>query len=283
MGSVGKLPRYIEIETSRQCNRKCPWCPVGNSESRTDQELMQWNLFEKIILELATLSFVGNIGLTNYNEPLLNPRLVEEVKFIKSKIPSAKIRIYTNGDKLSLQNLNELSESGISFLRVTLYPSVSMKNYLPKKQTISKWILRKGLTGFSWSYQSIRQGLAATTQLNSTEIEIVSPDLRNYSYRGGTAKSLNDNYVRTEPCYITYHSASIDYSGRMKMCCCVFPDLTKHDYYVLGNLKFDSFISIWNSDKLNDWRRKQSTCNWSASPICANCSHHSPPSKYAYE
>ena len=30
-GAPVGLPRYVEVETSRRCNRSCAWCPTGST------------------------------------------------------------------------------------------------------------------------------------------------------------------------------------------------------------------------------------------------------------
>ncbi|MCS7483803.1 hypothetical protein ACFFQW_38325 [Umezawaea endophytica] len=63
------LPRYIELEISRRCNRTCSWCPNGEQPARHDQELMPSPLFEKITAELGGLGYGGWLANHNYNEP----------------------------------------------------------------------------------------------------------------------------------------------------------------------------------------------------------------------
>jgi hypothetical protein len=35
------LPSYMEVETSRRCNRTCQWCPNGEHNARRRQQLME--------------------------------------------------------------------------------------------------------------------------------------------------------------------------------------------------------------------------------------------------
>jgi hypothetical protein len=52
-----EMPRYVEVETSRRCNRSCAWCPNGEHTARRDQELMDWGLFAGLLAELRGLGF----------------------------------------------------------------------------------------------------------------------------------------------------------------------------------------------------------------------------------
>jgi hypothetical protein len=77
-GAPVGLPRCVEVETSRRCNRSCTWCPNGEHTERRRQELMDWTLFRRIVDELGTLRYGGWLAFHNYHEPLLNRRLMPE-------------------------------------------------------------------------------------------------------------------------------------------------------------------------------------------------------------
>jgi hypothetical protein len=115
--------RYVEIETSRYCNRTCSWCPNGHTTTRRAQQLMDWHLFAKITAELGTAAFAGFFAFHNYNEPLANPRLFEEIAQVRRDIPEATPAIYTNGDLLNPSTVERLSGQGMTYLRVTRYPT----------------------------------------------------------------------------------------------------------------------------------------------------------------
>lgn len=71
--------RYVEVETSRYYNRTCTWCPNGHTHARRTQELMDWQVFTTITAELGAAGFDGFFAFHNYNEPLANPRLSQEI------------------------------------------------------------------------------------------------------------------------------------------------------------------------------------------------------------
>jgi hypothetical protein len=108
------------------------------------------------------------------------------------------------------------------------------------------------------------------------DLVILSPDLHAFSYRGGTSVAVYPLRHRTVPCFLTTYTATIDFRGRMKMCCCVFPDDPEHNQYVLGDLTTESFFQIWTSQRLATLRRAHSRKDWSASPACTSCTQHSP-------
>src|SRR6266496_1820336 len=84
------MPRYVELETSRRCNRTCAWCPNGESDARHTQQVMDWWLFRRVVDELGGLGFDGFFAFHNYNEPLLNRRILDEIGYVRAVIGAAR-------------------------------------------------------------------------------------------------------------------------------------------------------------------------------------------------
>ena len=71
---------------------------------------------------------------------------------------------------------------------------------------------------------------------------------------------------------MTATSAVIDYRGRMKVCCCVYPEAPAHAGYVIGSLRDGaSFMDLWESAQMNAYRAAHACADWSLSPACAAC------------
>ena len=274
MNKTISLPKYIEIETSKKCNRKCSWCPNSEYNFRTTQELMSFELFQKTIKDLSELKYYGWIALHNYNEPLLNPRIFEELDFIKSNLPEAKSCIFTNGDYLTNEIINQLLNLNLQYLRVTLYPNTE-KKIKPSIENIKRYIKKKNIENYNWEFRQIRQGLGAILFINELKIEIISPNLETYNYRGDTSFAVNIE-ERKEPCFMTAHSSAIDYMGNLKMCCNIYSEIDTHKKYIIGNLKDSSFSDLWFSDTLNEYRKNHFVSNWVSTLVCAKCSHSLP-------
>jgi len=240
---------------------------------------MEWDLFIEILEELGEREYVGWLALHNYNEPLLNPRLLTEVQEIRSRLPSVSVSIFTNGDYLHRATLHELGESGANHVRVTLYPGKGSLVTLGRSDgtRLSRWLAAKQLhTGIVWTMVPVRQGLAAKAQVESLSIEVIDPDLTTYNYRGGAARTIQGR-PRQEPCYMTSHSAAIDFSGHMKMCCNVYPHDESHLPYLVGDLRVQSFWSIWEGERMSAFRASHRRSDWELSPICRMCTHQLPP------
>jgi hypothetical protein len=269
------LPKFIEIETSRFCNRKCSWCPNGRYDTRSHQQLMPWELFAGLICELKGLGYRGSIAFHNYNEPLANKRLVREICFVRETLPYCKAVVFTNGDLLTSGLLGTLVSIGLSFLRITLYPEEGVerneRSGSDSATLIRAWLADKKIELPQLNFEDIHQGYAGIAQIGALYIEIIDPYLQTYNWRGGTATSILP-VVRCAPCHYTSNLASIDYQGRLKMCCNIFPDAEDHEQYVVGKLGANSFLELWNSTQMASYRRNHARADFADSPACLGCS-----------
>jgi len=133
----------INIETDTLCNRKCKYCPNAYFERKREQ--MPEGLFRKIINELAAIKFGGCIFLHFFNEPLINKRLIDFIKYIRTKGLKGPIRIDTNGDLLNIDLFHTMIDAGVNYILVTQYDGkiddhiTEMMNRLSPKEKESLW------------------------------------------------------------------------------------------------------------------------------------------------
>jgi MoaA/NifB/PqqE/SkfB family radical SAM enzyme len=89
------LPEKASIETSTICNHTCQYCPV--SEFPVAHQLMDLPLFTHVMDELAGLGRnLKRISFNHYNEPLVDPYLVERVRLSLGYGFFRKILLNTN-------------------------------------------------------------------------------------------------------------------------------------------------------------------------------------------
>ena len=98
----------IEIETINRCNNDCSFCPVNRNDDTRPFCKMSEELFKKIIDELAQNNYSGYISLFSNNEPLVDVRIFQFLKYAKDKLPNATHCMYTNGILLDDEKYIEL-------------------------------------------------------------------------------------------------------------------------------------------------------------------------------
>lgn len=236
---------------------------------------MPWSGYVSLLRQLAEREYKGLISLHNYNEPLLNPRLHEEMREMLRLAPGAKPGIFTNGDFLDADKVMRLVTDGASYLRVTLYPRDLTPRPQDDRTRLERWLDRR-LTGLdiSWLFGPVHQGFAAHGLFGSCRIEIIVPAImETYNNRGKTVPILPLVAQRRAPCRRTITSMAIDYRGSLKMCCNVYPENPDHERYVIGNVFESGLWELWCSPKMDALRHAHQVADWSLSPICRSCKH----------
>jgi MoaA/NifB/PqqE/SkfB family radical SAM enzyme len=238
---------------------------------------MSWELFTKIIGDLSDLNYSGILALHNYNEPLANPRLLQELNYIYKVCPNCLSCIFSNGDFLTRELLEELYKANVRGLRISLYPdSAEPWNREISVKKIQLWLNKKQINSYAeWQISDVRQGVAAVANKEHLNIQVIAPNTERYNYRGGSVSQIVGQ-ARSSPCYITHHSAAIDFRGSFKMCCNVYPEYEPHFPYVVGNLENTSFLALWQSESMQRFREHHKGARWELSPICSKCTKHLP-------
>lgn len=115
---------YFYIDVVGTCNLECPSCPVGNSKEITlPKGLMDPELLDRIMQKATNECDVTGVGLFNWTEPLLHPKLPELIRIVQSYgIPcsiSTNLNILSKPDDLMAANPNSLYISLSGFTQET--------------------------------------------------------------------------------------------------------------------------------------------------------------------
>lgn len=121
-----KTPFNVIIDTSERCNFRCVYCfrSDGNKNNwgyAKDNQLMDWNVFEKIVEQIGEFDDeVRQISLSNHGEPLCNKKIPDMVRYIKSKGLKSRTSIHTNASLLDQDFIDDLIDSDIDRMVVSL-------------------------------------------------------------------------------------------------------------------------------------------------------------------
>ena len=217
----------VEIETITTCNRRCSYCPNSKYDRGLveNKQLMDENLFKKVIDDLSAMGFKGRLSPHFYGEPLLDKRLPSLLTYAKNKIPALHIHLFTNGDCLTVKNYEKLLQAGVSKITITQHG-----DEMPR---------------------GVKKVFEYRNKNGNGNIDIVynkSEDLNLYN-RGGLVEA-NPKYQRSK-CFNPTEEVIIDYQGNVILCC--------NDYLGsinFGNLKNNSFAEIWRNESFSRIRRE---------------------------
>jgi len=118
MRDLSHLPHIdkVYLELTNTCNLRCDFCP--SRVSKRKRQFMEFDLFRTAVDEIARKSITRLIGFHILGEPLLHPRLLDAVQYVKNK--GLKAAITTNGSLLSGKMMDELIRHKLDRLIISL-------------------------------------------------------------------------------------------------------------------------------------------------------------------
>ena len=110
-------PAIFSIEGTNYCNIKCVMCPRGEPDIMTRQlGHMSTDLLERIVDQAGF--FTDPAWLHWFGEPLMNPKIWEQIAIAKRKVPN--LGISTNATLLTIANIDNLLGSDIDTVIIAL-------------------------------------------------------------------------------------------------------------------------------------------------------------------
>ncbi|MFZ0428011.1 MAG: radical SAM protein [Acidobacteriota bacterium] len=110
-------PRLAILDSSSLCNLKCPMCPRTIDRSPAGPRFA--NLDRRVMEELGpALGGFEEVVLSWIGEPLVNTRILEIVRFVKSQGP--KVHITTNGVLLTRARAEGLIDAGLDSIAISI-------------------------------------------------------------------------------------------------------------------------------------------------------------------
>jgi len=238
-----RFPMFTQVllETRTDCNRSCKFCPQAHLIRPL--KIMEWEIFKKIIDELAEINFSGRIAFYMTNEPLLETRLLAMIKYARSKSARFFLDITTNGINLSSNQLDELLNAGLDNININDYRNDREK--YPNK-------ISQSLVSVVTDFKSNPK----ITYNNRSTNEILS----NYA---GTILG-EKRKLPTAFCNYPFRKLSISAEGNIILCCNDYTYITN-----FGNVMEKPLKEIWFSKELNEYRNN--LLNELRSGICESC------------
>lgn len=267
--SVGR----VEIETHSFCNRRCNYCPNVSGDRLSENKRISPQHWQKILANLAEIDYKRNLVFQSYNEPLADRNIIECISQARAACPKSRIMIYTNGDYLDEEYLEELSYAGLNYMHVSIHTRYNGKySEVDSLNLISKLIKR---TNCDISFKSFMPNQHIIANIPHDHIEI---DVRAINFfdqgnnRGGLVDAVPTPPVRTAPCHFPFAHFYVGFSGNVIPCCHVRSDVDAHAHYLWGNLsEYDSIFQAWASEQGAQWRRHLISLEPKKSP-CDTCS-----------
>ena len=245
-----EFPRHIFIETCASCNLSCAYCP---REKR--QENMDYELFKEIVNE-ANQYGPRSFSLHLFGEPLLYPKIMEAINYIKAKNKRHTILLTTNGTVLN-KFAKRLLESGVDRIIWSW-----RKLPVPFSSETIEVLKRIGMVRLLIE-ETPKEEFERWVKFPRVEVK----HLHNY---GGDIDLSKWGYIKAPdkryPCYHLWLAPAVRWNGDMTFCC----NVSKHTVYsTLGSVLQRSIHDMWKSNQLNEVRNDHLKGEYK--DACRNC------------
>jgi radical SAM protein with 4Fe4S-binding SPASM domain len=281
------LPIRLWIETSSRCNLACRLC-VNKDIDPSLKGDMDFNLYRKIIDDIS--QYVFDINLFHRGEPLINPRIVDMIKYANRK--AIKTRIHTNGALLNENLSREIIKSGLNLISFS-FDGYTKNTYEKNRigasyeKTLDNIItflkLKKELK--SRTPFTIIQIIEFDEDLSKEDFEIQKNNfmkrfenlpldkvvIRNPHNWGGLLEmegidKIDKSHSKIIPCTFPWYSLTIFYNGKVYLC----PQDFEGEIPV-GDASKDSIRDIFNNEVMTGMRSNFKNKTIEDISPCNNC------------
>ena len=297
-----RMPYALYIETTNRCNFKCTMCPLSFpdwEETVGGIVTMPVEVHQRIIdnlLELGQGMKLRALKLYSEGEPFIDPNLIEKIRI--SRPVADRIEITSNGSAITEQKARALLNSGLDYLRISIYsvledrhPQITGSKISPAhiRANIERFRRLRDEAGLSRPFLYVKT-IDTCTEENEEFLRIYTPiadevvieppmnwnsfenrDLIGSLYRSDAVDPGQVHQWMGTPrkaCAFPFYSLVIKANGDVVACCVDWNKKTK-----VGNVYQNSFSDIWVGEQLREFRRMQLEGRRHENESCRNCTY----------
>lgn len=242
-------PRCIQLETVTKCNARCEFCP--QNEIVRDPARMPEATWKKIVDDTRGWGVTYRPFLTN--EPFVDKRMPEIVRYIKENDPTARVEFNTNGELVTEELGAALLAAGVDIMRFSI-DGLSRQTYEPSRLGVDfdKVMARTQRFLELWDEGGYRDRVFTEVRMievpeNRHEIEAYrefwgprcSEVLITQLYQWPWTGQAREDVVR-KPCLKVLDEMFFYSNGNATICC-----WDVHERAVIGNVLERSVAEIW--------------------------------------
>jgi len=272
----------ILIENTNCCNAQCVMCP---RETLTRKRgFMEFELFEKIIREVSSVSRKPVVHLHGFGEPLLDTLLPERIKPAKA-CGLVHTYIATNASLLFPETSRKIIDAGLDTMKISFYgtdeesyhATMRRLDFKAALHNIEAFVrirkeLKKRTPKLILQYLPQETNGARTEEFQSMWRSLLDKnagDCLNLSsldnFGGGKSYNIVGEKI-VSVCFYPWTALSVLCDGRAVTCCVDYNGVQG-----VGDLTFQSVMEIWNGPVLSAIRRKFGKLDYSGFPTCLSC------------
>ncbi len=286
-----EFPRYLDVELTNHCNFHCLMCPTGNLSQKRKKGYMERWVFNKLLEEV--IKHKTPIRFIRWGEPTLHKNFIEFIQLLKKN--GIICHINTNGKLLNENIIEKLMNLGLdsikfSFQGVDRRSYAEMRNidyfnellnkiqllYKNRGARIAPFIHVSTTVTYesAESIQKFKESINDFCDLVTVGRTVMERVDINNIHLGETEKSLLKSLINEESvikrhltcCPEVFDKLSINWDGTVSACCSDYDN-----QMIVGDLKNERLINIWQSDKLNYYRDLIANSQYDCLELCRTC------------
>lgn len=289
--NIPTFPRYIDIEITNHCNYKCLMCPVGTGSINRNQGFMSDEIYERILNEIK--EFKTPLRFIRWGEPTLNKNFIEYIKMAKDL--GIICHFNTNGSLLTKEQFNELVDIELDSIKFS-FQGVDKKGYTEMRnndyfsELLDKIKILYDIRGdkaypyihasTTITYETAEQvkkfkaevekftDLVTVGRTMLSHIDISRIKLEEKDKNMLIKLKNEESVVKQHPkcCPEVFDKLSINWDGSVSACCGDYDNKM-----IIGNIKDNTLLEIWNSNKMNAYRKILSEKRYDELELCKGC------------
>ena len=285
-------PFAVFIEPSSACNFSCCYCPHSIGHERFTREVrpygnMSWETFQNVLEQMCGLKeTLKLVEFSGVGEPLLNPRFPEMLKATKQSQCTKHIRMITNASLLTPEIIDQLIESEVDSVRISLQGITDASYKKITKRDVSFQQIMDNLTYF-YQHKGNTQLYLKNINIALTEserqefidryseiadriyIENIIPFFNNVDYSNIIENDQEDRYHRKlqtiDVCPHCFTDLDINIYGDISVCGQVNKPI------VLGNVANLTLRDAWDSQERKAFLIQQLKKERHLNEVCQKC------------
>lgn len=280
------FPKYYQLETTRICNARCPFCAIDKWNK--DTPFMSDDLFNKIADEMGRYShWINTVAIQRAGEPLLDKKLVERIKKLKGKGMRC-VNLSTNASLLTESKARALLLAGLDEIMFSI-DSVVKETYEKMRVGLKfETVLANIETFFKVRDEMKPDMIVRVRAISFSDCEKYSEEMDSWkafweqfkrpqdriylkrAHSWGNQVEWDDRIVENEtiyhPCIMPWSTMHILSDGRVALC--------GNDYdarLCLGNIAEDTIYDVWHNEQCGRVRRLHASGRRNEIPFCRGC------------
>lgn len=288
-------PYNLKVEVSSLCNMRCVYCAHSKTNHGVYEGNMSVELMERILKDSKEFPRKYKVmEMFSFGESMCNPNLSKMISMAKEADVADKINFTTNGILITPDKADELVESGVDIIRISLQgiDSDTYERICGVKLEFDRFINNlkylyehkgncsirmkiadvalKGIPDGEERFKEIFGSIA-----DSIFIERIIPMYADVDYKE-IDESIYEKSIEGRErvkqskihtvCNRPFYRLRVAADGKVTAACCDIPN----DFYY-GNIYENSLVNIWNEEKRKALLKMQLEGKRFAHPICKTC------------